>query len=56
MNGTSMATPYVTGIASLYASVDPGLQGETLRHHVLARALPLNAPVERVGAGLARFT
>ena len=55
MDGTSMATPYVAGIAALYASADATLSGEGLRQHLLNTALPLQAPQERVGAGLARF-
>ncbi|MEZ4737689.1 MAG: S8 family serine peptidase [Caldilineaceae bacterium] len=53
-SGTSMAAPYVTGIAALVASADPTLQGERLRQHLLTHALPL-ADEQRVGAGLARF-
>ena len=56
MSGTSMATPYVAGIAALYASTDAKLQGKALRQHLLNTALPLQAPADRVGAGLARFT
>jgi hypothetical protein len=56
MSGTSMATPYVAGIAALCASADAKLQGEVLRQHLLNTALPLQAQTDRVGAGLARFT
>ena len=56
MSGTSMAAPYVAGIAALYASSDAKLQGKALRQHLLNTALPLQAPADRVGAGLARFT
>ena len=55
-SGTSMAAPYVSGIAALYASVDVRLQGAALREHLLNTALRLEAPEKRVGAGLARFT
>jgi subtilisin family serine protease len=55
MSGTSMATPYVAGIAALYASGPQRLQGAQLRERLLTNALPLNAPPERVGVGLARF-
>ncbi len=55
MSGTSMAAPYVTGIAALYASADANLQGKALRQHLIDTALPLQAPADRVGAGLARF-
>ena len=53
--GTSMAAPYVAGIAALAASADPTLQGEKLRQYLLTNALPLDAAHDRVGAGLARF-
>ena len=56
MSGTSMAAPYVTGIAALYASANAKLQGKALRQHLIDTALPLQAPADRVGAGLARFT
>ena len=55
MSGTSMATPYVAGIAALYASQNPRLQGNALWQQLIATALPLDAPADRVGAGLARF-
>ena len=56
MSGTSMAAPYVVGIAALYASADAKLQGKMLRQHLIKTALHLQAPADRVGAGLARFT
>ncbi|MDE0316202.1 MAG: S8/S53 family peptidase [Candidatus Poribacteria bacterium] len=56
MSGTSMATPYVAGIAALYASADTKLKGEKLRQHLLNTALPLQASADRGGAGLARYT
>ena len=55
MSGTSMAAPYVTGVAALVASANPGLQGAALRQHLIDNAMPLVAPDTRVGAGLARF-
>ena len=54
-SGTSMAAPYVTGIAALAASADPTLQGQKLRNYLLEHALPLDLTGDRVGAGLARF-
>lgn len=55
-SGTSMATPYVTGIAALIASANPGLRGGRLRQHLLDNALRLEGVGDRAGAGLARFT
>ena len=55
MSGTSMATPYVAGIAALYASQNPRLQGNALWQQLVSTALPLDAPADRVGAGLARY-
>lgn len=55
MSGTSMAAPYVAGIAALYASMNPELQGQDLRQRLISSALPLKGEADRVGAGLARF-
>ena len=55
MSGTSMAAPYVSGIAALFASQNPKLQGRDLWQHLVKSALPLEAPPDRAGAGLARF-
>ena len=54
-SGTSMAAPYVAGIAALYAQADPTLQGERLRRKLLDTAAPLGAPADRVGVGLVRW-
>lgn len=54
-SGTSIAAPYVAGIAALCASADPQLQGNALRRHLLQNALRLDAAPDRVGAGLARY-
>lgn len=54
-SGTSMAAPYVTGIAALIASANGRLQGERLRRYLLDHALRLENAGDRVGAGLARF-
>jgi subtilisin family serine protease len=54
-SGTSMAAPYVSGIAALTASANPGLQGAGLRRRLLDNALSLTGEPVRVGGGLARF-
>jgi subtilisin family serine protease len=55
MSGTSMASPYVAGIAALVASANPGLGGAGIRNQLLVQAKDLGHPATRVGAGLARF-
>lgn len=56
LSGTSMATPYVTGIAALYAAADPALQGQALWDRLMQTALPIDgAAAGRAGNGLARF-
>lgn len=55
MSGTSMAAPYVSGIAALYAAQNPKLQGRDLWRRLINSALPVDAPPDRAGAGLARF-
>ena len=55
MSGTSMAAPYVAGIAALYAGQDPSLQGTKLWAKLTETALPLAGDPDRVGGGLVRF-
>lgn len=54
ISGTSMAAPYVSGIAALMAQ-EHGLKGRLLRQKLIETALPLEFPNERVGVGVARF-
>lgn len=53
-SGTSMATPYVAGIAALVAQ-SQGLRGDKLRRKLIESASPLAYPADRVGAGLVCF-
>lgn len=56
LSGTSMATPYVAGIAALYACCGNMVQGDVLAERLRQSALPIpNARKGRAGAGLARF-
>ena len=56
MDGTSMASPYVAGIAALYRCAMPARQAADIRETVLKNCLPLpKQPAHRVGMGLARF-
>jgi subtilisin family serine protease len=52
--GTSMAAPYVAGVAALVAA-KTGLEGTALRDRLVEAALPVPLPADRVGAGLARY-
>jgi subtilisin len=51
-SGTSMAAPFVAGIAALIAEADRNARGAALRAALLEALLPLAAPARDVGAGL----
>ncbi len=53
-SGTSMAAPYVSGVAALVAQ-QHNLTGAALRQRLVNDTLPLNHPLDRVGRGLVRF-
>jgi len=51
-NGTSQATPHVSGIAALYLQADPGLSALDLARLLLRSTQSLPLPRRDVGAGL----
>jgi len=52
ISGTSMATPHVSGCASLWAQTSANLRGAALRAKLMATAKHLPFPASDVGAGL----
>lgn len=52
ISGTSMATPFVAGVAALYAEADAGNRSAALLTILTRRAAPLAFPARDVGAGI----
>jgi subtilisin family serine protease len=52
IDGTSMATPHVAGIAALWAEVDMNFRGRALMSMLTQSARRLNLPARDVGAGM----
>jgi len=56
LSGTSMASPYVAGIAALYRCQQPLLEVEEVKTRLIENVLELaEQPRDQVGSGLARF-
>lgn len=52
ISGTSMATPFVAGVAALYAQADTSARGSTLWDQLEKHAKALSEPKRDVGTGL----
>jgi subtilisin family serine protease len=52
LNGTSMATPHIAGIAALYLQANPGISAVDLARLLLRTARPISLSRRDVGAGV----
>ncbi len=52
LNGTSMATPHVSGVVAMLCEAFPDASAAEIKGHLLANALRLPLPARDVGAGL----
>lgn len=52
LDGTSMASSFVAGIAALWIEANPGISPIALKQKLLSTAIPLDLPQEDGGAGL----
>ncbi|TDT41172.1 subtilisin family serine protease [Streptomyces sp. BK208] len=51
MDGTSMATPHIAGVAALLAEEHPDWDGARLKDALMSTSKELDAPVHQLGAG-----
>lgn len=54
-NGTSMATPIVSGVAALHIEKEPDILLTVLKEKIILSCVDLGFPVTRQGAGLVQF-
>ncbi len=52
ISGTSMATPFIAGIAALHAQANPDARGHSLLNLIVQNTRRLELPSRDVGSGL----